>query len=107
LRVDSRHRSPSATVPRSPTPSRSDRLQVVLGHAQVAQRVLSEDARVDADGQTVALRRDRSPRHRNLHAALSSAPVEPEAGERVLAEVKVRLRLDAKLLPNVLVVSMQ
>src|SRR5947207_15876346 len=88
-------------------PSGLDRLQVVLGQVQVPERVLSFGISLEVDDQAISPPAQMGGRHRHVRTALSSAPVQHMECDRVLAEVKVRLGLDAKLVsPSVREVSM-
>ena len=82
---------------RRPGPSRRDRLQLVTRDAQRRERVFAIGVRPQAHARAVAPARDLREGHRGVEPALPSAPVHHGKHERLLAEVEVRLALDADL----------
>src|SRR5436305_4688310 len=87
--------------------SRRGRLQLVLGDAQVEECVLSVGVSPEVQAEVVTPPRHDGVGHRDLNAALASTPVQQMKQERVLAEVKVGLGLNANLRPpRILEVSM-
>jgi hypothetical protein len=63
---------------------------------RIGEGILSVDIDLQVDHQAVAPPRDVSARHRDVHAALLTAPVQHLEAECVFTKVEERLDLDAK-----------
>jgi hypothetical protein len=86
---------------------RSDWLERILRDAQVPKRVFPLGVTLEVDDAAVMPSAQVGGWHRYLSIALSSTAAQHVESNRVLPEVEVRLRLDAKLVsPSVLKVSM-
>ena len=70
----------------------------VLGDAEIAQSFLPVGVRLEVDASPIAPPRHCGARQRDLRAAVAPAPVQHVKSERVLAEIEVRLSLDANVI---------
>src|SRR5664280_1769080 len=68
-------------------PSRVDRLQLVFGHAQIVQRILTMRVPLEVDDQAAAPPEHGGNRHRDLHPTVLPAPMQHVEDERPLPEV--------------------